>query len=52
MEKTKEIATNLTNKLFNYSFFTIGNILSNYINFVYTIYNIININFFAYIALT
>lgn len=50
VKKAEEIATNLANRLFSYSFITIGNISSNYINSANTACDIINTNLFAYIA--
>lgn len=46
IKKVEKMATNLTNKLFSNFLFTISNILSNYINFIYAAYNILNILLF------
>lgn len=45
------MAINFLKRSFSYLFFIIGKILSNYINFAYTTYNLININLFAYIII-
>lgn len=50
IEKAEKMAINLADRLFSHSFITIGNVLPNHINFAYAAYDIINLNFFAYIA--
>ena len=51
MEKAEEIATNLANRSFSHSLITIGNILSNHINFANIACDTINTDPFAYIAI-
>lgn len=48
--KAEKTATNFTNRLFNYSFITIGNVSPIHINSAYIAYKIIDTNSFAYIT--
>lgn len=45
------MAINLANRVFSYLFIIINNILLNNINFINLDFNIINLNFFAYIII-
>lgn len=50
VKKAEEMATNLANRSFSHSLFTISNVLLNYMNSVYPAYDPIDTNLFAYIA--
>lgn len=51
MKKAEEMATSLADRSFSHFLSTIGNVLSNYIDFAYTAYDTIDTNLFPYIAI-